>query len=398
MGNICLTNYTSPLLYESAYKDYLFSKMNEEAKLQHMISKQLIMTESTTLKVKEQKLSVLYEEKIGDSIKSKWNKFVDFINSLFGKFMESITNLLFSYKKYLEKYKDIILNKKFKIKLTDPIPNYTTGINRCLNTKVPIFQYNDVNMNALKSDNDYDAIKLIIKDSQFTPDEGKELAENLKDYFLGADGTIDDLDKLKRADMYNFCYNADKIEKLGKADLSALKSTTNVIERAITNEMQKTNEAFILEADEDNNTTATVTGQSGSNNNTDNKNNNTPKPGVKLDTNPVKSSLSNDYKNNPDENLQQQAQDAKNNGETDETVSDAFDKWRKVCQAVITAKMTAQESIAKDYMNIIRAHVRSYVGKKSDETDNETQKATNYANNNNKNNNSNANSNNNQNK
>ena len=40
--------------------------------------------------------------------------------------------------------------------------------------------------------------------------------------------------------------------------------------------------------------------------------------------------------------------------------------------------MTAQEAIAKDYMGIIRSHVRSYVGKTDDAANNQTQKSTNY--------------------
>ena len=108
MEQVCLNHSISPLMYESVYHDYLFNKIHQEQVLSTMINKQLIMTESTTLAQKERKLSALYEAKIGDSCKSAWNKFTEFIKSLFGKFMESITKLLFSYKKYLEKYRDII--------------------------------------------------------------------------------------------------------------------------------------------------------------------------------------------------------------------------------------------------------------------------------------------------
>ena len=114
MENICLTEHTNPLMYESIYKDYIFNKMVQEQSLQKMISAELIMTESTTLKTKERKLTALYEAKISDKIKSNWNKFIDFINSLFAKFGESITNIVSSYKDYLVKYKTIILSKGFK--------------------------------------------------------------------------------------------------------------------------------------------------------------------------------------------------------------------------------------------------------------------------------------------
>ena len=93
MEELCLTNHISPLAYQSMYNDYLFNKIHNEQVLNAEINKQLIMTESTTLAQKERKLSALYEAKIGDSCKSAWNKFTEFIKSLFGKFMESITKL-----------------------------------------------------------------------------------------------------------------------------------------------------------------------------------------------------------------------------------------------------------------------------------------------------------------
>ena len=395
MENICLTEHTNPLMYESIYKDYIFNKMVQEQSLQKMISAELIMTESTTLKTKERKLTALYEAKISDKIKSTWNKFIDFINSLFAKFGESITNIVSSYKDYLVKYKDIILSKRFKIKLTKALPgDYNTGVNRCNDVKIPVFQYNDQNMKVLLSDDDEQIVRLIIKDSSFEYDQARNLNDILKDYFLGIDkGIIDDLDNLKREDMYNFCLNADKIQTTQKQDMSALKSTTSVIERAITNEVNKVNtEAYVMEEDQN----------TGSNNN---NNNNVAKPGS-VNTSPINSSLDDDYKNKHDENdYKQDGEQAAKDGNNADNVTKAFDNWRKVCQSVITAKMTAQQAIAKDYMGIIRAHVRSYVGRADNQEDNEhAGKSTNYAknnkqqNNNNNNNNNNAQQNNNQNK
>ena len=409
MENICLTEHTNPLMYESIYKDYIFNKMVQEQSLQKMISAELIMTESTTLKTKERKLTALYEAKISDKIKSTWNKFIDFINSLFAKFGESITNIVSSYKDYLVKYKDIILSKRFKIKLTKALPgDYNTGVNRCNDVKIPVFQYNDQNMKVLLSDDDEQIVRLIIKDSSFEYDQARNLNDILKDYFLGIDkGIIDDLDKLKREDMYNFCLNADKIQTTQKQDMSALKSTTSVIERAITNEVNKVNtEAYVMEEDQNtgsNNNNNNNNNQGSNNNNqgsNNNNNNNVAKPGS-VNTSPINSSLDDDYKNKHDENdYKQDGEQAAKDGNNADNVTKAFDNWRKVCQSVITAKMTAQQAIAKDYMGIIRAHVRSYVGRADNQEDNEQAgKPTNYAKNNKQqNNNNNAQQNNNQNK
>ena len=386
MENICLTEHTNPLMYESIYKDYIFNKMVQEQSLQKRISAELIMTESTTLKTKERKLTALYEAKISDKIKSTWNKFIDFINSLFAKFGESITNIVSSYKDYLVKYKDIILSKRFKIKLTKALPgDYNTGVNRCNDVKIPVFQYNDQNMKVLLSDDDEQIVRLIIKDSSFEYDQARNLNDILKDYFLGIDkGIIDDLDKLKREDMYNFCLNADKIQTTQKQDMSALKSTTSVIERAITNEVNKVNtEAYVIEEDQNTGSNNNNNNNQGSNNNNNNNNNNVAKPGS-VNTSPINSSLDDDYKNKHDENdYKQDGEQAAKDGNNADNVTKAFDNWRKVCQSVITAKMTAQQAIAKDYMGIIRAHVRSYVGRADNQEDNEQAgKPTNYAKNN----------------
>ena len=419
MENICLTEHTNPLMYESIYKDYIFNKMVQEQSLQKMISAELIMTESTTLKTKERKLTALYEAKISDKIKSTWNKFIDFINSLFAKFGESITNIVSSYKDYLVKYKDIILSKRFKIKLTKALPgDYNTGVNRCNDVKIPVFQYNDQNMKVLLSDDDEQIVRLIIKDSSFEYDQARNLNDILKDYFLGIDkGIIDDLDNLKREDMYNFCLNADKIQSTQKKDMNALKSTTSVIERAITNEVNKVNkEAYIMElgfkkndssqpnstatasgqsTDQNNNqnNTATTSGQSTDHNNNQNKEagkDNVAKAGS-VNTSPINSSLDDNYKGTTKEDdYKQDGQQAANDGQDAGDIAKAFDAWRKVCQAVISAKMTAQQAILKDYMGIIRAHVRSYVGKQDNPEDNQSAgKPTNYAKNNNQQNNDN---------
>lgn len=399
METVCLTEHNSPLAYKSLYNEYLFDKIAQEQTLQRMISRELIMTESTTLKTKERKLSMLYESKMGDTIKSKWNKFIDFINNLFAKFGESISNIALSYKNYLVKYRDIILNKAFKIKLTQALPgDYNTGVDRCNKVVIPVFQYSDQNMKTLLSEDDEQIIKMIIKDSELEYDQAKNLNDILKDYFLGIDkGIVDNLDNLNRSDMYNFCLNADKIQSTQKKDMNALKSTTSVIERAITNEVNKVNkEAYVMENESNQpkpNSTATASGQSTDHNNNQNKEagkDNVAKAGS-VNTSPINSSLDDNYKGTTKEDdYKQDGQQAANDGQDAGDIAKAFDAWRKVCQAVISAKMTAQQAILKDYMGIIRAHVRSYVGKQDNPEDNQSAgKPTNYAKNNNQQNNDN---------
>ena len=272
-------------------------------------------------------------------------------------------------------------------------------MDRCNKVVIPVFQYSDQNMKTLLSEDDEQIIKMIIKDSELEYDQAKNLNDILKDYFLGIDkGIVDNLDNLNRSDMYNFCLNADKIQSTQKKDMNALKSTTSVIERAITNEVNKVNkEAYVMENKSNQpkpNSTATASGQS-----TDHNNNNQNKEAGKdnvakagsVNTSPINSSLDDNYKGTTKEDdYKQDGQQAANDGQDAGDIAKAFDAWRKVCQAVISAKMTAQQAILKDYMGIIRAHVRSYVGKQDNPEDNQSAgKPTNYAKNNNQQNNDN---------
>ena len=74
---------------------------------------------------------------------------------------------------------------------------------------------------------------------------------------------------------------------------------------------------------------------------------------------------------------------AKSDNKESSDISKAADKWISVCRPLIAAKMTACQQIAKDYMEIIRAHVRSYGGvdKKSKEGNKAPDKAKKYSNN-----------------
>lgn len=404
--------YNSYLEYASEYYGLLHDKICQENRLSNMINSKLILTENSTFEQKTKKLTALYEAKLGDKIKVNWQKFVDFVSNIFAKFMESITNILVSYKTYLEKYKDIILNKASRI---DPIStdgHYNIGVDRCVKVVIPQFEYNDTFKNALTSDNDEEALKLIIKDA-FKYDKGKTMAENLKEYFTGMDkgkfnGKFDDLN---RRDIYNFCYNTTNIKTVCDKDLNRLKSSTNAIQALLTKELpqEAQNEAYnILSEADGTQTTKTLGG--GRTQQTTTQQNNDGKPkratppkntttnnnqnedkqknmsgGVTVtNSNPIQNSV--DDKDPDKAKYGQQNTNAKDAGETQKSIETMINKWIEVCRTVITAKCTAQEKIANGYMSLIRAHVRSYVGTKDNVNDNKNApEATNYGKNGNTN-------------
>ncbi len=400
MADYTNITYNSYLEYASEYYGLLHDKIYQENRLSNMINSKLILTENSTFEQKTKKLTALYEAKLGDKIKVTWQKFVDFVSNIFAKFMESITNILASYKTYLEKYKDIILNKASRI---DPIStdgHYNIGVDRCVKVVIPQFEYNDTFKKALTSDNDEEALKLIIKDA-FIYDEGKTIDENLKEYFSGIDkgkfnGKFDDLN---RRDIYNFCYNTTNIKTVCDKDLNRLKSSTNAIQALLTKELpqEAQNEAYNILSEADGTQTTTQQNNDGKpkratppKNTTTNNNQNEDKQknmsgGVTVtNSNPIQNSV--DDKDPDKAKYGQQNTNAKDAGETQKSIEKMINKWIEVCRTVITAKCTAQEKIANGYMSLIRAHVRSYVGTKDNVNDNKNApEATNYGNNGNTN-------------
>ena len=148
--------------YEASYHSYLSNKIYNENRLIDAINEKLIMNESgATMRTKSAKLTAMYEAKLSDKVKGAWNKFITFIKTLYGKFMESMTNILVDEKKYLEKYKDIILGKRPKDIEFSYYGNFEEGIKRIINTEVPVFNYN-THKDALKAEGNSQVVKLII--------------------------------------------------------------------------------------------------------------------------------------------------------------------------------------------------------------------------------------------
>ena len=105
-------------------------------------------------------------------------------------------------------------------------------------------------------------------------------------------------------------------------------------------------------------------------------------PNLSIDTNAI--TKMNSYENNrasvSDDDKNANATAAANGNNTVQEMQNMCDKWIRVCRSLLTAKCTAVQQIAKDYMTIIRAHVRSYVGNTKDKTtDISPQQGTDYS-------------------
>jgi len=398
---------SSIYMSESAYNEYLNNKIANESKL--------IQSLGGMITVKE---SVMLEAKASDNIKAKWNKLIEFAKGLIARFLESMSNILLDNKAYLEKYKDIILNKKPKEDLKYSYTgDYETGIQRLMNTEVPAFNY-DAYKETLNQEGVGAATEQIMKangQGEFKYEDDRTLAEQFKDFFIAADrgkseGTFNQLEFRK---MYNFCYNFEDIKNITNKDINNLEKSTAQIEQAITNairasknaqpnntpnstanqqtgqnqnnnqggkQQQATGESAMLEA----NGGVNITGQdkvaekektqatiSGNQDGRDPNKQNTNAVSQMTSTNNIGGDKDNTDKYNKDT---VKVADGMSEEEAVKQVTEVMNKWQNINRSLIASKLTACERIATDYMDLIRAHVRSYGGK--DLNDNKDNRAT----------------------
>lgn len=395
----CTGNNGGRYMYEAAYESYMQTKINNENALADMLNSKL------SLKIES---SVVLEAKMGDKIKSKWNKLIEFIKGICAKFMETMSNVLLDQKEYLEKYKDIILKKKPKEDLKYSYTgDYAVGIDRLIKTELPIFNYG-THSAALKEESDGAAVKLIMKDGAFSYDEGATLAEQFKAYFTAAEKgqSEGNFTQLNMTDLYNFCYNFEQVKKIVDTDQKHLEQSTAAIDTAIKEEIRKAGENTVTDqtAGSTKEPESGKTGDNGSEGG-DSKEESTvyrEADDVKKDDKPQKlkitttnsnaASQTSSYgngenkKNLTDDQVKAGAAggaaeaDGKDANDAINDVTKMTDKWIRICRALITSKLTACEQISRDYMEIIRTHVRSYGGKdlKKKEDDKAQQQATNY--------------------
>lgn len=400
--SISMPNYIALGLYE----EYVENRIENEKRLANFMIEQKILSEGSI-----QQLEAINEARLTDSIKAKWNRFIDFIKGVVGRFTESISKILLSNKTYLEKYKDIILNKTPREDLEYSYPgDYKEGIDRIVHTEIPLFNYNK-HATALRQEGYGPAVHIIMAGKNFKFDEGKTLAEQFKSYFLALErGTSKGkFNTLNWTDMYNWCYNVKDIEAITNKDIKTLESTTNQLALSIQKELRDRGEKTDVKATEDQ--TAKTTGSSGSgtpnkpagsgssgSNSSSNSSGSTgqseslasiwgtpineaegdeKKEGLTINTNAP--SQAGSYRDGEEPDTDGNVKAALKGNTTEQDLNIMTTKWIAICRAIITAKLTAAQTISRDYMKIIRTHVQSYGFGTKDAQDKQADQATDYS-------------------
>ena len=203
---------------ESAYYNYLSNKADYNKRLKKIVQESLIITnENLDMDRTLYRLQAI-QEGITDTVGDAWTKFKNFISKMWLKFTEFISRNLNSDKNYLNKYKDIILNKEFILEDVKVEGDYFTGMKR-----IGQFQIQSPNAAMLQDENKFpksrenDGIKKVQK-TIFPPYASAgnvEFVDFTKRWFMGGDGSqfVITKDKLNMTDVFNFCYNFEKTEK-----------------------------------------------------------------------------------------------------------------------------------------------------------------------------------------
>lgn len=410
------TNYMTSGIYES----YIENQIANQERLAYYLREAGVISEAAASNI-----IALNEAKFSDNIKAKWNKFLAFIKGIAAKFMESMSNLLLSEKSYLEKYKDIILKKKPREDLEYSYTgDYDEGIDRLIKTECPIFNY-EKHAEALRKDGYADIIKIVMAGRDFTYNEAETLPNLFKAYYIAAERGVHKgkFTDLNMTNLYNFCYNFKKIEDIVKKDQNHLEQTTSQITAAIQKQLRERGENTSDVKTTDQAAAKPQSGKSGGSDTATNDNGsgaahsepttvssdnsgqsgkqesgaygyghyfNEAEDKVKVGTglnitNTSATSQMGSYNKNTSKNVTDDEKNANataaanDKTSTEEDINKITNKWISVCRPLITAKLTACEQIARDYMTIIRAHIRSYGGDTKNANDDKSpQQGTNY--------------------
>ena len=391
-------------MHDALYESYIQSKIDAEDRLAFALKEAMVISEADYSNIR-----AIQEAKISDKIKATWKKFIAFIKGLVARFMESMTNIVLNEKDYLEKYKEIITKKDPKIGISYP-GDYKVATNRLIAIEVPLFDYAKYK-DALEAGGDNEVgelVKEIMKGKEgFSYDSAKTPAELFKEYFLALDKGQTKyeqgaLPSKVMEDMYNFCHDFHKMQTMIDNDINAITQSTNRIEAMIKKELGDENANPTVKTVENPEQDSTMSSSKPKGNvkaKIDNEEveaqvvdaNGKPVESAKLtksngfiisekveidkedpSSSPISKmgSITNQGDDAAEKSIASDAKSATAGKKADD-ITKAAKKWRDVCSALVSAKLTACQTITNDYMKVIRDHVKSYGGADKKDTSND---------------------------
>ena len=398
--------------YYAAYESYLATNIYNETKIQNMLVTECGLSES----------AIILEARTQDDVSNNWERFLNFIGRVYDRFVAAYEKHVMSNKKFLEKYKDNIVNTKGSDDVDyEYTGDYFEGINRIQNTQLPVFNY-ERDAQWLRQEGYEGAIKDFMAGKNFKYDPEKDMAEQFKNWFMAAErGTSKGkLSGLNFKVMFDFCYNYDTLKNSIERDIKGLRQSKNLLINAVNKEMrergqdpnkqnnqqnnqpnnsaqqnnQNSNPQTNVNTNNNNNTGGGATAKSeavwlnineaddnANGNNNDNNNSNSNNGGLTI------SNSDNETKDANGNTVEKKNKIPGKTNSVDQDIKNIVNKWTKMCRCFLTAKLTITQLIGKDFMNLIRAHLRAQNVDTSGEDENNQQNNDNNNNQNQQNNN-----------
>ena len=227
-----------------AYANFLFEQERNTIKLNAFISECLCIAEGGNIYDGIKAIN----EGISDKAGSAWDKVMDFLRRMWGKFVENMTNLFNSNGYYLEKYKDIILKKPIKFTEKITMPNYFNGIKNIVGVKIPLLNVQSLERIPLNAEDKtgMDNLRTEFMNAwrngkPADNPNGNEFKAWAVDYFKGlGTGEVDfTASQINMTDMYNFCHDSKNITSTLEKDKSAIERASKEFADEVKNAMSK---------------------------------------------------------------------------------------------------------------------------------------------------------------
>lgn len=324
-----------------------------------------------------------YNESFKESAKEIISKIVTKIKTIISKFMERVGEVVRSDKAWFEKYKDTILKNPFKDR---DLTMYKYDIDKLeKGFTIPDYNWNDFEAIAMAEDPKKEFISKYLNNM----DPNKEIVEQIKTAVRGDNEVEINMNSLNRTELYNFCVNYG-------ANNDAMTKCTNNLSKAESNinaELGKYSTELDSKAREEESSKQEMAMyeamllhekvKDGGLNKPEEKSKSDGKPAggtVTMQTGAEKVQLSQDKaKQDVDANLRNNANDTSNTSEKQDKVAKiqkgASDYFNSL-GSMISAKATLLMEAYKDFRQILRIHVRDYVGTEGEGTTNGAEKNT----------------------
>ena len=380
------------------YLTFLAERTTQQVRMERIINEAVLIGEGAdTIENIE-----LIQESFSESIKKVIHKLLSFIGKLWGKFIEAMNTLIKNDKAYLERYKDIILKKK----PADDIiiyDYYNGGIQLLLNNSCP--QLTDQDINAEEGNSVLDDKNTFITQRfrEFTK-FGKGPFDSITDLATAAfRGGGDEVSKVasnvNMTDMYNYCINYGSLKDKIQRDIDAFQEAQKKFDSKLAsmnnnNELKQQQqeqhesalsifedrkyysaifEQYITEADDkdknneppvDNNNAMEQAAKEGKKEQEQQDKANAAKQQQQNQNNNNNTTVNNgntaaNYQQNTKDNADANVEQNKN---TYNTLQERAKVYFEIGGQYFAAKLTVAQEAEKKFMEVIKNHVRHYVG------------------------------------